>query len=778
MPTDQAGIPFQYATKIGGFFYEMEDDPENSNFADWPAEMSFPGDGTVVMEPQGATDFGLGKNIASFSDAIGGCNMSFADTVARGYMFKADDPRDLEIKCIAQFDGIQSGNDMSISSRSGHHTGDGCCQGFAYMFGYDCNTNQFRFRKEMWHVSYHESPEGSFSHSAVTADYNGGKKIGLGLTIYNKPGSNNTRVVLEGWCNPDPTANITNWIMVKRIEDFSGNGWGDDGGDCDGEDDQFGPWSGPQSRFKTNSSGGSITFEAVSMREIDPSRALDDTGGGTDPPTPPPPSPGGGGTQPATISPVITYAMVSANLDWISTSTTDIPLHGVNASGAVVDLNVLQSLVKQIVSQIIGAMVNADPHARFGPPGWSRNTTNNFDIHLSPCLSNSPPYNFKIYPDGLAVNTYWSNSTNICTATGLSNGTTGTDTDDVINHGGRIMKNPHIHLIFWGGGRTDWNARTETPTMNQIIAEVRDKLLGTDKQYFSGIQQYGAPGIPVWGTTGSGVSAHNIVIGDTPSPTDTFTPTLAYCAVSLITSKATAASVTNLQWTDMMLSEELIEAQTDTEGTAWYGDTLEDPTEEPIREIGDNPCDLDTGSFKGTYASGLSVMAYWSNAHNNCIIPGITATDVGDSTAISFHGGRVMKNPVLRLIFWGTEWTTQTSPTKAEVIAEVQNKLLVTNATFFSQLSQYSSCGTPTYGSAVQNTNVPYPTAGDHSSDRAAIEAVIKNSLDTALLPVTNSATMQNELYIVFLAKNKTITTDEGYSVDGYHKTLEVTFPS
>ena len=94
-------------------------------------------------------------------------------------------------------------------------------------------------------------------------------------------------------------------------------------------------------------------------------------------------------------------------------------------------------------------------------------------------------------------------------------------------------------------------------------------------------------------------------------------------------------------------------------------------------------------------------MAYWSNAHNNCIIPGITATDVGDSTAISFHGGRVMKNPVLRLIFWGTEWTTQTSPTKAEVIAEVQNKLLVTNATFFSQLSQYSSCGTPTYGSAV-----------------------------------------------------------------------------
>ena len=95
----------------------------------------------------------------------------------------------------------------------------------------------------------------------------------------------------------------------------------------------------------------------------------------------------------------------------------------------------------------------------------------------------------------------------------------------------------------------------------------------------------------------------------------------------------------------MLLSEELIEAQTDPAGTGWYGDTLEDPLEEPIREIGDNPCDLDTGSFKGIYASGLAVMAYWSNSHNNCIIPGITATDIGDSTAITYHGGQVIKNP-------------------------------------------------------------------------------------------------------------------------------------
>ena len=195
MPLNRFGIQDFYASKVGGFNYEMEDDPENSNYVDWPAEVSFNGNGTFVMEPNGPTDFGVGKNISSFTDAIGGCDMDFADTVSRGYMFRADDPRDIEIKAIMQFDGIESGNDLSISTRSGHHTSDNCCQGFAYMFGYDVNTNEFRFRKEMWHVSYHESPEGSFSDSRVTDDYNGGKKIGLGLVIYNKPNTTD-RVVL------------------------------------------------------------------------------------------------------------------------------------------------------------------------------------------------------------------------------------------------------------------------------------------------------------------------------------------------------------------------------------------------------------------------------------------------------------------------------------------------------------------------------------------------------------------------------------------------------
>src|SRR5215813_12611239 len=107
MPNDKFGTPFWYASKPGGFFYELEDSPQNSNFVDWPDEMSFPGNGQVVMEPSGPTDFGIGKYASSFSDAIGGCDMSFTDTAARGYSFKADDARDIEYKFIASFEGIE-----------------------------------------------------------------------------------------------------------------------------------------------------------------------------------------------------------------------------------------------------------------------------------------------------------------------------------------------------------------------------------------------------------------------------------------------------------------------------------------------------------------------------------------------------------------------------------------------------------------------------------------------------------------------------------------------
>jgi len=737
----------------------MEDNPQSSNYVDWPDEMDFPGGGVVVMNPNGPTDFGIGKYAASFTDSIGGCDMSFTDTAARGYAYKADDPRDVEYKFICTFEGIDPGNGMSISARTGHHTSDNCCQGFAYMFNVDPNTNpaEFRFRKEMWHVSYHDSPEGHFTHPVANFKLVGHGKVGMGFVIYNKPNTTD-RVVLEGWFNPNPTADITNWTMVKRIEDFPGNNWGNDGGQCDGDSDQVGTWSGPQNRTKTNSTSGSVTFEKISFREIDPTRALDDTGGSGS--QPPPPPPGGGGSTPVTVSPVITYAAISPPSTSVGTTNPVGPLGRVS---------------RQIGQRLTNAMVCPDFNARYGPSGWERDGDTATQIGSTPCTGAG--IDTKPYPDGLQITTYWSNSANACIAPGLATGTTGTNDNDVTNHGGRILKNPKIHLIFWGA---EWNSRTLAPTMNQIIGEVRDKLLNTDRRYFDGIQQYGSPGYPQWGSTGTGTTPGT----GTGTPTTTISEPLPFCIITNIPVSRDTFGITGVQATTMILSEELVETQTDPyvgngfgEGGGWWG-IPQSPTD-PIRDIGDTPCDIGPNDTPDEYPDGLVVMAYWSNSHNNCITPGIHASDQGNSTAITYHNGRVMKNPVLRLIFWGAGWTTQTNPTKAQVISEIQNKLLGTDAVFFSGLNQYSGVGTPVYGSSCQNSNIPYPSTGT-STIQSAVN-VIKDSIESGLLPLkTNSTELRNELYIVFMEKDRrgfhTDSNNQLHEFAGVHTAFKPSF--
>ena len=294
MPFDKFGHPFWYPSKVGGFFWEQPDDPENDEFCDFPDEMDFNGGGIMTMNPNGPTDWGCGKNISSFNDSIGGCNMDFADTAERGYAYKADDARDLEIKAIVDIRGTGD-NGFSISACTGHHTNDNCCQGFAYMITTEVasNPSEFNFRKEMWHVSYHDSPLGTFEHPKCDfriRDVN--RYVGIGFCRYNDPNDIDGTVVVEVWFNPDPDDNKADWTMLKRFKDTHGAGWGNDGDDCGGFSDQPGTWSNAQNRFKTNATNGSIKFKQCTLREIDPTG---DFGGGPDP-NPPPPGPGPGPT--------------------------------------------------------------------------------------------------------------------------------------------------------------------------------------------------------------------------------------------------------------------------------------------------------------------------------------------------------------------------------------------------------------------------------------------------------------------------------------------------
>lgn len=300
---DKFGNPNFYPLKAGGFEYYMSDNPKNDQAVDWPNEMSFPSAGIVRMSPNGPTDFSVGRNSREFAgnkNAIGGCNMDFEASAARGYIYKANDVRDIEMKALCKFNGSFGDNGFSLGVCTGRHNSSGCCQGFAYICTIEVNESPstFRFRKEMWHVSYHDSPEGRQTHDKMNFKLMGaGRYVGLGLCRYNrkvagKQSPAEDEVVLELWFNPDPANDMKNWTMLKRIVDRAGNGWGDDGDDCGGAKDQVGVWSGPQNRWKTNATSGSVDVKALSFREVDPfAQFPPEGGGGGNPPGEPEPPP-------------------------------------------------------------------------------------------------------------------------------------------------------------------------------------------------------------------------------------------------------------------------------------------------------------------------------------------------------------------------------------------------------------------------------------------------------------------------------------------------------
>ena len=168
-----------------------------------------------------------------------------------------------------EFPYLSDGDGLALSGPTGHHSGGEShgCEGFAYMVDgqFESDPPTFRFRKEMYHVNYDTDPKtGTWSHPLVpdrVSDSN--NWYGYGWVRYNrKDGAKGTghntddSVVCECWWNPDPEADPTNWVMLKRTEDKGG--WGDGGESCDGDEDQIGVWTNIQFRFKSSSSDFSL----------------------------------------------------------------------------------------------------------------------------------------------------------------------------------------------------------------------------------------------------------------------------------------------------------------------------------------------------------------------------------------------------------------------------------------------------------------------------------------------------------------------------------------
>jgi len=327
LPFDKFGNPYFYPSKNGGYNYEQSNNPKN----DTPIEgldSDFSVSGNIItMKCNGATSFSVGKNGRGFTDSIGGCKMDFKATAKRGYAYKADDVRDVELKVHMKIPGnLSSGHDgFSLSVCTGHHSANNCCQGFAYMGsieGANSNPTHYRFRKETVHVQYTDAPETNppKTHPKMNFKLSGHGWFGWGFCRYNKKTSGGTSpqddsVILEIWFNPDTESNPADWTMLHRVEDKKGKGWTGSKNACNGDSDQIGVWSGAHNRFKSNSTSGTIQFKNISFREIDAFGTFEE-----------PPPGGGGGGGGGGVQRGIKYAMITGDQATYS-SLTSITAH-------------------------------------------------------------------------------------------------------------------------------------------------------------------------------------------------------------------------------------------------------------------------------------------------------------------------------------------------------------------------------------------------------------------------------------------------------------------
>jgi len=593
--------------------------------------------------------------------------------------------------------------------------------------------------------------------------------------------------------------------------------------------------------------------------------------------------PGSTPTAPPPTGPVTRDVNISETVDLVfSTSITG------SGSNSRKEFDV--ALAEEMVE------VQTDPFAFDGVPAWQGPSLGDDPMRQigdTPCDFAMGTEGNQPYADGLQVEAYWSNADDDCVIWGLTSGGTGSHADPLTYHGGPVMKTPKIYMIFWG---KDWETRTAQPTKSQLVQDCRDKLLGTDSDYFGYLSQYSGCGVPIWGGAvqynnntlygGSNTSVDDwltddnmdFIIADvintglislmeldfnntqfiiipeiervdedlsfgayhtdyvasitfppgsfganenpstvstaTPvsSGQDVFKPTLTISAgggqlppdvppppgattiqpfiswgvVQVVDAESSIIHESFPDWDDnntitRPLVIALIHSQTNTDKFARFGPQGYRRSNEAAMEISDSPCagpaNVDNIHI---YGDGLGLQAYWSNSANNCVVPGRGDPDLGTSTDITYHGGRIMKNPLVVLIFWGQGWITRvapTIPTVESITEDIKDKLLDNDKVYFSQLGQYGGCGVPQFGASIVNNSIPYPSDALITTTMAM--NVIKSTLQNGSLP-THLIDYNNTWFCVIpdvtsdVVDPVTGSTNIGYWHDVFNPTIVI----
>lgn len=202
----------------------------------------------------------------NMTNAVGGCNLDFADAELKGNTGMSDAWTNIEMTALinASTFSPSAGKEFIMKGPTFHHHQDPCCSGHAYgvRFAWG-NPMQFQFFKEIWHSHYASRPD-NFITSKYASLLDGQNHI-LKFVVYTKTVNNIIGRQLEAYIDFD--ADGKDFVKLGEVIDLGG--WNDSGGQCNGKDDQILTWGSGWCMFRWDTTTTDLKFKNWSAREID-----------------------------------------------------------------------------------------------------------------------------------------------------------------------------------------------------------------------------------------------------------------------------------------------------------------------------------------------------------------------------------------------------------------------------------------------------------------------------------------------------------------------------
>jgi len=268
------GVVFLYPTKPKGFVWYMNHEhPFDSHFeiggGSTYHRLVRNNDGSWTADDNERVKINLNVD-PDYEDAIGGCNMSFKDSIARGYTHDKSDLDNVELTGFfnvhkpTEHDGIYLRGPCNHHDESDHL----CCEEFSY----DCETNcnSLHEQSEVKHTKqspdkYYDDPAGvkTIIPHIILAGHGwfGIKYVHMILSH----DINDPKVKLEQWMNFNGDGKT--WIKVNEVIDTRSYKWGPKA-ICEGKDYEVGAWGSPRMVYKWYR--GDVDFKWFSCRQIEP----------------------------------------------------------------------------------------------------------------------------------------------------------------------------------------------------------------------------------------------------------------------------------------------------------------------------------------------------------------------------------------------------------------------------------------------------------------------------------------------------------------------------